>query len=148
MIDANRIAPKLWMGSRPPFGTRLHDAGFNIVVLCAKEWQPPRNEYPGITVLRCPIDDDPEFLPPEDVERAATMAAHLAKENARGKRILVTCNLGMNRSGLVCALVLAGRYGVGGHAAMEQVRRQRKLPLPGMIPLANPQFVALLEKVA
>jgi hypothetical protein len=104
LLDCNELLPGLWIGSKPPRGTVLHDAGFALCVFCAEEIQAKnKNEYPGISVLNAPLDDHE----PTDREKmiavsAAKFVSNWIKEN-KG-RVLVTCRMGLNRSGLVSAL--------------------------------------------
>jgi hypothetical protein len=104
LLDCNELLPGLWIGSKPPRGTVLRDAGFALCVFCAEEIQAKnKNEYPGISVLNAPLDDHE----PTDREKmiavsAAKFVSNWIKEN-KG-RVLVTCRMGLNRSGLVSAL--------------------------------------------
>jgi hypothetical protein len=104
LLDCNELLPGLWIGSKPPRGTVLRDAGFALCVFCAEEIQAKnKNEYPGISVLNAPLDDHE----PTDREKmiavsAAKFVSNWIKKN-KG-RVLVTCRMGLNRSGLVSAL--------------------------------------------
>ena len=121
MIDAHRIAPRLWQGARPPKGNALRAAGVDVVMFCALEHQPPAHNYPGVEVIRAHLDDT-DVVP----WRAAMHAAHNAAERyCQGKRLLITCNQGRNRSGLVASLILwTLNFGTGKHCA-DHVRRHR-----------------------
>ena len=52
MIDANRIWPLLWIGSKPEPGVELAAAGFHVLVLCAKQYQPPASAFQVISRKR------------------------------------------------------------------------------------------------
>jgi protein-tyrosine phosphatase len=123
-IDANEIAPGLWQGSKPPEGPALQRAGFDVVVLCAQEYQPAAPAFPDVRVIHAPMDDRPHVPVPEAHKAAQAVAAHVRA----GRRVLVTCFMGWNRSGLVTALALwylTGRHGV---AILHRVRERRPVP--------------------
>lgn len=112
-------------------------AGFDVLVLCAAEIQPMLPAYAGLRVLRCPLLDDPTRpLPEADWQRAVECAREVALLVRLGKRALVTCQAGLNRSGLVMALALHMLTGSGGSGAVDHIRKQR-----GPNALCNPQFV-------
>ena len=113
-----------------------------MVVLTAKEHQPSSAHFPGVEVVHAGYDDS--FRPdPMDLARAKVAAQKVANALASGKRVLVTCYMGLNRSGLVSALSIyilsEGR--ITGREAVQIVRMGR----PGA--LGNPAFVALLESL-
>ena len=110
MVDASRITGRLFVGSAPepsPFLARH----FDVLVLCAEEYQPSSRNFPGLTVVHAGFDDGPGLDGRQEkiVEGAATI---VRKELDKGKRVLVTCAQGRNRSGLVAslALMLPGRW--------------------------------------
>jgi hypothetical protein len=59
-FNFDEIAPGLYQGSKPPFGTELKDLGFDVLVLAAREIQPASVYFPGIEVIHAPIDDMPD----------------------------------------------------------------------------------------
>jgi len=139
VIDADRIIPRLWQGSDPPRGTRLREAGVDVLVLCARENQHMVHEFPGVQVIHAPMDDDVHV----PVEEAMAAAAAAARAYRRGKRVMVCCHMGWNRSGLVTALalwMLDGR--MSGRAAVAHVQACRDSAL------SNRSFVAFLSSLA
>lgn len=103
-IDAHQIIKRLWQGSWPAPGTRLRDCGFDVIVLCAEEIPCREEWYSGVEVICAGIDDG--LVTPE-LERTARRAAkQVLAALHTGKRVLVTCAQGRNRSGLVNGLVL------------------------------------------
>ncbi|MHC4814343.1 MAG: protein-tyrosine phosphatase family protein [Planctomycetota bacterium] len=138
-VDADRIAPKLYQGSLPPQGWALARSGFKVLVLAAREYQPPAWSFPGVDVIRLPMDDVDRPL--NEAQRARVkLAAQIVSQRARrGERVLVTCAAGLNRSGLIVgtALKLAG---LGGCDAVRRIRRAR-----GPLALSNPSFVQALS---
>jgi protein-tyrosine phosphatase len=122
-IDANRIGPRFWIGSAPPHGRVLKDAGFDVLVLCAKEHQPRSHKFPGLTVVHAGIDDG--FLDDDELEVAIHAAHHVTECLGRGERVLVTCWMGKNRSGLVSALALYEITNLSGSECVRAVQRAR-----------------------
>jgi hypothetical protein len=141
MIEATRIAPGLYQGSQPPPGDHVRMAGFSILVLCAGEYQPPAACYPGVTVLHCPlIDNGGRHRPTEDELRLAYRTGHdVAQALSRGRRVLVTCQAGLNRSGMVTAIALHALHGNDGASAVKHVQITR----PGA--LFNGHFARAIE---
>lgn len=153
---ANRVGMfhgvDLWMGAYPPYreGSRLHDYGFRVLVLCAKEFQPPLKrptiEFPGMRVYSIPLDDDPESSArefQETVLRARDGAACVFRRVVRTREpTLVTCMAGRNRSGLVTALLIRmlTKNRVEGREAVHLIRLAR-----GASALSNQQFSSFLE---
>jgi protein-tyrosine phosphatase len=109
-IDATRVGSKLYMGSAPHNPT-IGAHGFHVVVLCAMEYQPDHRMFPGVQVVRVPLDDCQITV--DIANRGLQAAAHVAACVRGGKRVLVTCAQGRNRSGLVAglAMVLNGKPG-------------------------------------
>lgn len=89
-----------------------------------------------------PFDDAPK-MPKELLSELRKVAWQLAKQRGRGKRVLVTCQAGVNRSSFVAALSLM----VSGVTAQDAIRliRERRKPRNGMIPLCNATFVQTLK---
>lgn len=137
-LDVDRVADRLWIGSAPPPGPDLADAGFDVVVLCAEEYQPRSAWFQGLTsVVHAGFDDGRPSQ--AELERAVGAATRVVGHLDRARRVLVTCMAGRNRSGLVCALVLHLRYGVSGARAVTELQRRREGAL------CNPHFVRFLQ---
>jgi len=140
-MGASRIAPKLYQGGVPPFGTVLADKGIEVLVLCAEEWQPGPALFPGVEVLACPYADRGDSLTPARLAKIHRTAERVARRVLAERRTLVTCAAGLNRSGLVTALALTMIYGCSGEEAIRWVQRER----PGA--LTNRAFVAFLTPI-
>ncbi len=135
--NASEAIPRLWQGALVPPG-RI--SGVDVLVLCAMEHQPHSAQLPGVRVMvvHAPLDDAKPTL--EEIITARQAAVHVARELRRGRRVLVTCAQGRNRSGLVTALAL--RYlGVTADEAIRLIRRAR-----GANALSNPHFVDVIKK--
>jgi protein-tyrosine phosphatase len=140
-IDASLVAPLLFVGARPPSGRYRW---ISVVVLCAKEYQPPSYAFPGLTVLRVPITDD--FVHPlSDVDTALVIsnARTVARYLESGARVLVTCRMGINRSALVAAIAMQIAYDMDAGEAIDQIRDTRSPQA-----LCNPRFERLVQRFA
>jgi protein-tyrosine phosphatase len=124
-LDVSRIGPGVYQGSRPPRGGALRRAGFDVLVLAAQEYQPPDREFPGVRVIRALVDDSGAPMQQEEWLEAIRASAEAAMLRARGARVLSTCMAGLNRSGLVNALMLTRLTGMSGQRAIELVQERR-----------------------
>jgi hypothetical protein len=156
-MDHQEIHPGLWQGRWPPPGAWLARKGFTTLVLCAEEYQPPHsvhshfgavpgvrssNPWPGVEVLYAPNDDNFEVPPSRERLRLALKAARVvAKRLSQQRKVLVTCNQGRNRSGLVSAMALHFHLGISGRTAAKIVQAKR---ING---LRNPIFCELLSNL-
>jgi len=124
-IDATRLGSKLYIGSRPPTGDALRKAGFRVLVLAAASWQPKGSvAYPGLTVIHAPLRDAPDVT--EDEYATAQQAARIAARHViAGRRTLIACEAGLNRSGFVAALTLHELTGWSGKTCADYVRAYR-----------------------
>lgn len=139
--QAHKLADRLYQGGYPPAGTSLHEAGIDVLVLCAMEWQDPDGTaYPGLTVIRAGGDDDTRLhrvMPYVGLwQHAARLVVRHLKD---GKTVLVTCMQGRNRSGMVSAHVLRELTGASGADIVKHIQARR----PGA--LFNPTFVSYIE---
>ncbi len=141
-MNVSRIYDTIWQGAQPPTGPTLREMGFDVLVLCAREFQPPAKMFPGVTVIHAPNDDDSSVAPSREQLDKALQAARQVVEAVRAdKNVLVTCYLGLNRSGLVTALALYFLTGWPGWKCVKTVKLQRPNAL------GNQSFVKLLERL-
>lgn len=141
-LGANRVYEHLWMGSAPRTGRLVRDGGYDWLVLCAMEYQPLAHEFTGVRVVHCPLDDDPvRGLTAPEAAHARAVGRQMADATRRGERVLITCWLGRNRSGLVTAHALMARDpSMSATEAIYRVRQAR-----GSGALSNPRFIELLR---
>jgi hypothetical protein len=92
---------ELWQGADPPVGPFLNRLGFTNLVLCAEELQHRASLYPGVHVDYLPLDDA-DYIPPN----VMPMGQRVARMVHAGRRVLVACHMGINRSGLLVAVAL------------------------------------------
>jgi hypothetical protein len=156
-IDATLIFPGLYQGSWPPPGHLLAEAGFKTLVLCAREFQPPHvmppgmdamvglraaNPFPRVKVIYAPNDDNGAEPPQRaDLALALRAAREVATSLKLGRKVLVTCWQGRNRSGLVSALAIHLVSGCSGFHAVRIVQKARRRAL------TNPQFTEILNRL-
>jgi protein-tyrosine phosphatase len=132
-LDADRVAAEIWQGSLPPKGSTVSDNGFDVLVLSARELQAPARHFPGVRVLHAPLNDDAPTL--TELRTAFAAAKAVASAGRSGKKVLVTCAAGRNRSGLIVALSLM-MLGMKASQATSLVRAAR-----GEHALSNQYFV-------
>lgn len=119
-LDASNVAVRLWVGGVPPFDEDLPN--FDVLVLTAREHQPQQVAFHGVTI-RCGIPDG--HLDHQEVARAVNGARATANSLVRGKRVLVTCAAGLNRSVFVAALALARLTRMTADQIIELMRDRR-----------------------
>lgn len=123
MDDRDAIYGTVYQGARPSAGPGLAAAGFKALVLCAAEFQPPASDFPGVRLIRCPIEEE---VPDERARRSLTRAAVRAAEFARrGELVLISCHAGVNRSSLVTGLVIHALTGMSGGRITQVIREGR-----------------------
>jgi hypothetical protein len=143
MFDAHEIHPNLWQGSKPSEGRGLARLRFDCLVLCAKEAQPDSSAYPGVEVIHAPFEDG--YLTTEALITAKTAASRVSNRLKDGKKVLVTCKAGVNRSALVVGLALHMAYGYDGRSIVDLIRSRRKLAWDKA--LSNPHFAGELQSL-
>jgi protein-tyrosine phosphatase len=139
-MGAHRILPRLWQGSAPPEGGELRRRGFEALVLAAEEHQPPAECFRHMRVHHAPLDDHLQPLTAEEWDRIIDASMFAYKNVMLGRKTLVTCQMGINRSGIITAMTVCQLAGVSGRAAVDLIQRQR----PGA--LLNTSFVRQIER--
>lgn len=139
-MTVNEIVPGLYVGSKPPPGRY---AGIDTIVLAAVEYQPPAALFPDTRVVHVPLNDDPTRpLHVDEIALATKAAARVACLLRAGRRALVTCAMGLNRSALIAALAMHEVHGMGANEIIGRLRRAR-----GSWALSNPNFERLIRDV-
>lgn len=131
----------IWQGRTPltPFERAVVKRAFDVVVLCAEEAQLPDEALPGVELVHAGFSDDNATLTRSQLRTAQAAADEVVKRVREGKRVLVACYLGCNRSGLVTAFALHKILGWSGHEIVEM--QQAKRPCS----LMNPAFESLVR---
>lgn len=139
-MSRSEVAPGLFVGSKPPPGR--YD-GIDAIVLAAMEYQPPAELFPGTEIIYAPLDDAPGRAMYEDEIVTAARAADRVSQLLRaGRRVLVTCQMGLNRSALIAAIAMHDVFGMGADEIIKRLRRAR-----GAWSMSNPNFEKLLRIV-
>jgi len=103
--------------------------GFDTLVLCAKENQ-REDLYPGVEVVLAPGDDDVRVnRMMRDLPTWRQAAQIVVERVAAGKKVLVTCMAGLNRSGMVIGLALHQITGWSGEDVVEHIQASRDMAL-------------------
>lgn len=117
----NEIVPGLYQGGVLRQIHTCQDGGFDIVVTLAPGYLPDLlRVHREAQDIHIPIMDSPEVA--EDALHG--LAQHLNRALDAGKRVLVRCEAGLNRSGLVVALTLIER-GMTPREAIDLIRERR-----------------------
>jgi protein-tyrosine phosphatase len=140
LMSQNKVASGLFVGSKPAPGRY---ACVDAIVLAAIEYQPSADLFPGTEVLHAPLDDDPSRQMREDeIALAAKTAGRVARRLRAGRRVLVTCAMGLNRSALIAALAMHDVFGMEADEIVTRLRSAR-----GAWALSNPHFEKLVRAV-
>ena len=152
MVDASPIwNEKLYMGSFPVTGSDIGSAGFDLLVLCAVEplyMLGNPSEHETADLFRCPtfhapFDDGP--VTEEVVREARRGEWRTVKALRRGDRVLVTCNAGRNRSGLVIALAIFALFPTATSSDVIRLIKERRVAPCGNEALTNEGFIDLIH---
>lgn len=141
------IVPSLAQGSYPDPPNQAPASAFkdfDVLILAAEEHQAPRYTAPkGKLVYRVPLDDDIYQPVPRDVAEVVMHVANAAGSHlVSGKTTISTCHQGLNRSGLITALILMQYFRMTPAAAIKLVRQKRDRDA-----LCNPMFEQFLHNV-
>lgn len=118
------VPGRLWHGGCPVDFGWAREAGIDVIVdLADPDAYPPAEEIADLTYLKCPLVDDDSAVPdPAVTVRLATFVSGLLGE---GRRALVHCTFGRNRSGLVTTLIVRELLGLSGAEALSYVQERR-----------------------
>jgi hypothetical protein len=147
VANSNKILPNLSQGNAIAAGFAAPPE-FDTLVLCAEELQSGSTAFSLLRpitgerrfrIIDAGFDDSPDHgLTPHEAWIAENAASRVVRELAAGRKVLVTCMAGRNRSGLVSALVLK-RMGWTARDAIRAVRDARENAL------TNESFVRYLR---
>ena len=139
-MSRSEVIPGLYVGSKPSPGR--HE-GVDVIVLAAMEYQPPAHLFPGTEVIHAPLDDAPgRHMRADEISIATKAADRVARLLRSDRRVLITCQLGRNRSSPIAALAMHDVYGMSADEIIARLRRAR-----GSWALSNPNFEKLLRVV-
>jgi len=141
--DVTRIYGRLYVGGAPIEPALYQD--FDVIVLCAEELQFLAELYPDKRVRLVPFDDAP-YVDGPTIHRVLAGSKRVAQDVARGRKTLVSCAMGRNRSALVTALSLHYLTGAPALTCGERVH-QLRVDREGVRALQNRTFVEVLAAV-
>ena len=113
-IDATRVSAKLYIGGYDSDTERYKRVGFSRIVRVAMEWP----------LVDFPLDDG--HLDEKTLRTALRAAAEVSAGLFQGKRTLVTCTQGRNRSAFVAGLAMFQTYGMRGPAIVKHIQAARE----------------------
>lgn len=123
-MDFTQIHGKLYQGSAPSKGDVIKTEGFDVLVLCAEEIQNIK-DYNVDYIIQAPGKDTFKDLYPEDLVKWKEAAKEAANHIRSGRRVLITCQAGLNRSGIVTAMTLRELTGWSGEKCAKHVKSKR-----------------------
>ena len=131
-----RVAPRLYIGPRPTYSI----VGFDVVVFAARQYQPRLPGFRG-RVIHAGIDDQPtRGIDELEQHKTRSAAKAVARALYDGERVLVTCEMGLNRSALIAGLALRMCSRLSTEQIVLLIRGCR-----GEQALSNPSFVEYLR---
>jgi protein-tyrosine phosphatase len=131
---------RLWQGGSPVDYAWARAAGIDVVVDVSDPGdEPAADDLGGIDYRKCPLVDGDEM---PDASQLDELVDHVVAMVRGGRRVLVHCTYGRNRSGLVVALAVRELFGLSGADAANLVRERRRRALN------NETFTAHLDGLA
>jgi dual specificity protein phosphatase-like protein len=138
----DEIIPNLWMGGMYYSSSMIPcvpEDQFDVVIsMAGKGGLGTRVTYPGVLVHSFFIDDG--ILGPGELELVQEAVDLVMGHMVQGRKVLVRCQMGYNRSGLVVALVLRKLSHCTPAEIVDLIRERRS-----QWALCNEWFVKLIE---
>jgi hypothetical protein len=124
-INTEGVRGTLYVGGAPQPSDRMQDWA-DTLVLCAMEYQPDVTdlEFGQIEILRMPLGDVNEPMKPAEYARCFAVSTKVAKRLLAGKRVVVTCLAGLNRSCLIAGMAMR-MVGMGSDTVIRNLRAAR-----------------------
>lgn len=143
-MNADQVSKNLWVGGLPTDPEAV-DKNFDVLVLAAKQFQDvfPVHKYPGTKVIHVPLEDAKPTA--KEKQLALKAGIEVFEHNQKGRKVLVTCAAGVNRSAMIAGLAMV-IGGLSAEHAINRIRKRRKPP-SGSTPLFNHHFVKVLKDV-
>lgn len=142
--DVTHIYAALYVGSRPPPGD--YSDQFDVIYTVAEEIELDPRLFPHVRVRKYGFHDDASGMSRRQIDQAQRAAMHVVHDLSVGRRVLVTCQMGRNRSAFVCALAVHYLTGEAGLRIARMIRQKRIDP-EGVRALENPVFVGVLANL-
>jgi hypothetical protein len=117
------IPGRLWQGGCPVDFDWVEETGIDAVIDFADpDAHPPAGATDGMIYLKAPLVDGEEVPDPALTLRLAALVAGLIED---GRKVLVHCTFGRNRSGLMASLIVRQVLGLSGAEAVAYVQERR-----------------------
>ena len=100
----------------------LRRKGVDVVVNLTTQGDPDLVGVEGLEYIHCVMSDGREV----DVETVFVLARKLAARIQEGKKVLVHCHAGQNRTGLISSATVALAMSLTGSQAVDLVQQRRK----------------------
>ena len=119
---ACEVLPGLWQSGLPEDWSAVRASVDAVVDVADPGPGPSSEDLGGLTYVKAPLEDADALPDPVLLDHLARLVADLVRD---GRRVLVHCTFGKNRSGLLMALVVRELLGCDGRTALERVRAVR-----------------------
>jgi len=128
----------LYMGSKRALSPEF--PLFSVYVSMAREIRPPKSVLDRFESMWVKMDDvDWDFRnDPETIQALLDVSETLAQLVKQGHKVLIVCNMGMNRSGLMTAMVLM-QLGWPLNKALKKIKQRHRCTL------GNSSFIEFLR---
>jgi len=115
---------RLWQGGAPVDFAWVRRSGITVVLdVSNPEIYPDPKDIGGLDYIKMPLEDA-DHLP--DLAILDGVVQAMANAYRGGRKILVHCRMGLNRSGLVDALLLRQLFNLTGAEAMKTIQSRRE----------------------
>ena len=131
MDNANEILPGIWLGNKGASQDRiwLHAKQITVIFNCTKDL--PFVDT-SLTLYRVPLDDNLEPSEIRNLEHWSWEVVYkIHEEHKKGKKILIHCFAGMQRSAAVVAIYLIAMYRCTTAEAIAFIKRRRGIAFFG-----------------
>jgi hypothetical protein len=123
--DFNRVVDGLYIGS---VNALRHAKRFDVIVNMARELNLPSLGVPTVKIGLVDRADHPFSPRSRDARKVVDMADQIVHWLETGKKVLVICNIGLNRSSLMVGMVLL-RMGYDPATVVARLRKRSPLVL-------------------
>jgi protein-tyrosine phosphatase len=117
------VLPGLWWSGLPDDWVQVRAQVDAVIDVADLGPGPSADELGDLTYLKAPLEDGEELPDPLVLDHLTGLVVDLVRD---GRRVLVHCTFGKNRSGLLLALIVRELLGCDGATALERVRAVRE----------------------
>ena len=116
------VLPGLWQSGLPDDWASVREQVDVVIDVADPGPGPSSDDLDGLTYVKAPLVDGEALPDPLVLGHLTDLAADLVRD---GRRVLVHCTFGKNRSGLLMTLVVRELLGCDGRTALGKVRSVR-----------------------